>query len=162
MDYINEVCQWCGEAFKEGDDIVVCPECGRIVYPRISPAVIAAVVDGDRIVLTKYAGRAFKRYALVAGYCEVGESPEDTVRREVLEEAGIRVKNLRFYKSQPWVYTDSLLMGFYAELDGLDEITVQEDELSEAAWFHRSQIPTDHSHISLTGEMIERFRQGNF
>ena len=138
----------------------ICPACGLTLYPKISPAVIVAVTDGDRLLLTKYQGRAFKRYALVAGFNEIGESIEDTVRREVLEETGLRVKNLRFYKSQPWVFTDSLLMGFYCELDGSDRITIQESELSEAGWYARDEIPSDHSNISLTGEMIERFRSG--
>ena len=128
--------------------------------PKICPAVIVAVTDGDRLLLTKYQGRAFKRYALVAGFAEIGESIEDTVRREVFEETGLRVKNLRFYKSQPWVFTDSLLMGFFCDLDGDDRITIQQSELSEAGWFPRGEIPTDHSGISLTGEMIERFRAG--
>ena len=130
------------------------------VYPKISPAVIVAVTDGDRLLLTKYAGREFKRYALVAGFNEIGESIEDTVRREVMEEVGLKVKNLRFYKSQPWVFTDSLLMGFFCELDGDNKITLQEDELAEAEWFERQDLPDDHSGISLTGEMIEVFRRG--
>jgi len=140
---------------------MVCPVCGQVIYPKICPAVIAAVYDGDRLVLTRYKNRPFKKYALVAGFAEIGESIEDTVRREVREETGLRVGNLRFYKSQPWVYTDTLLMGFFAELDGSDKITVQEDELAEARWFARAEIPADHSGISLTGEMIERFRSGN-
>ena len=69
----------------------------------------------------------FKKFALIAGFNEIGESIEDTVRREVLEEVGLRVKNLKFYKSQPWTFTDTLLMGFYAQLDGDDTITIQED-----------------------------------
>ena len=96
----------------------------------------------------------------VGGKCEDRESPEDCVRREVLEETGLRVRNLRFYKSQPWVFTDTLLFGFFAELDGSDKITVQEDELSEAGWFYRSEIPEDRTHLSLTGEMMEQFRKG--
>ena len=119
-----------------------------------------AVTDGDRLLLTKYAGRSFTRYALVAGFAEIGETIEQTVRREVAEETGLHVKNIRFYRSQPWVYTDSLLLGFWADLDGSDEIHRQTDELSEATWFSRSEIPTDHSEISLTGEMIEVFRKG--
>ena len=157
-------CGACGTPMEQSrtERAMVCPRCGNTVYPKICPAVICAVYDGDRLLLTRYRGRAFKKYALIAGFHEIGETIEDTVRREVMEETGVRIKNPRFYKSQPWVYTDSLLMGFFAELDGSDAITMQEDELSEAAWFSRSDIPCDHSHISLTGEMIERFRQGNF
>lgn len=160
----NRFCGACGERMEKSksERAMVCPKCGNTVYPKICPAVIVAIHDGDRLVLTRYKGRAFKKYALVAGFAEIGESIEQTVRREVMEETGLRVKNLRFYKSQPWVFTDTLLMGFYAELDGPDEIHVQEDELAEGNWFLRSELPEDHSHISLTGEMIEQFRQGNF
>ena len=121
---------------------------------------LPALQDGDRLLLTRYRGRPFKKYALIAGFNEIGESIEDTVHREVMEEAGLRVKNLRFYKSQPWVFTDTLLMGFVCELDGSDRITVQESELAEANWHLRSELPEDYSHISLTGEMIEQFRLG--
>ncbi len=156
----NRFCGSCGGKMEHGakERSQVCSNCGNTVYPKICPAVIVAVCDGDRILLTRYAGRAFTRHALIAGFNEIGESIEDTVRREVMEEVGLKVKNLRFYKSQPWVFTDTLLMGFYAELDGSDAVTVQEDELSEALWFHRRDIPQDYSAISLTGEMIETFR----
>ena len=156
----NQFCGRCGTLmeYSTSEQAIVCPQCGLTVYPKICPAVIVAVCDGDRLLLTKYRGRAFKRYALVAGFHEIGETIEDTVHREVLEETGLHVKNLRFYKSQPWVLTDTLLMGFYCELDGSDTVTIQEDELSVAEWFHRSELPDNHSGISLTGEMIERFR----
>lgn len=155
-------CGRCGMPMRDSswERARVCTECSHRVYPKICPAVIVAVTDGDRLLLTKYRGRPFKRYALVAGFNEIGESIEDTVRREVFEETGLRVKNLRFYKSQPWVFTDSLLMGFWCELDGSDKITIQENELAEAGWYARDQIPDDHSNISLTGEMIECFRRG--
>ena len=158
----NRFCGRCGSEMEHGEKerSQVCPACGNTVYPKICPAVIVAVHDGDRLVLTRYRGRPFKKYALIAGFNEIGESIEDTVHREVLEEVGLRVKNLRFYKSQPWVFTDSLLMGFYAQLDGDDAITIEEDELSEGQWFHRDSIPADYSPISLTGEMIETFRRG--
>lgn len=160
----NRYCGRCGAEMRDSETerAAVCPDCGLTVYPKICPAVIVAVCDGDRLLLTKYRGRAFKRYALVAGFNEIGESIEDTVHREVLEETGLRVKNLRFYKSQPWVLTDSLLMGFFCDLDGEDVITIEEDELSVARWFRREEVPTDHSGISLTGEMIECFRAGNY
>lgn len=160
----QQFCGRCGRRMEKStvERAMVCPACGNTVYPKICPAVIAAVHDGDRLLLTRYRGRAFKKYALIAGFNEIGESIEDTVRREVLEEAGVHVKNLRFYKSQPWVFTDTLLMGFFCELDGSDRITMQESELSEAGWFHRSALPEEYSHISLTGEMIDQFRLGNF
>ena len=158
----NALCGACGARMtdSERERARVCPGCGAVVYPRINPAVIAAVTDGDRLLLTRYLGRPFKSYALVAGFNEIGESIEDTVRREVREETGVGVKNLRFYRSQPWVFTDSLLMGFFADLDGSGEIRIEEDELAEAGWFDRSELPADHSPISLTGEMIELFRAG--
>lgn len=158
----NRFCGRCGSemADKSDERARLCPQCGLVRYPKICPAVIVAVWSGDRLLLTRYVGRPFTSYALVAGFNEIGESIEDTVRREVMEETGLRVKNLRFYRSQPWVFTDSLLLGFFAELDGPDGITLQEDELAEARWYDRANIPTDHSGISLTGEMIELFRTG--
>ncbi|MBR6120281.1 MAG: NAD(+) diphosphatase [Oscillospiraceae bacterium] len=158
----NRFCGRCGRVMQDSETerALVCPDCGLTVYPKISPAVIVAVTDGDRLLLTKYRGRAFKRYALVAGFHEIGENIEDTVRREVFEETGLRVKALRYYKSQPWVFTDSLLLGFYCQLEGSDRIKLQEDELSVAEWFRREEIPDDFNPISLTGEMIERFRRG--
>lgn len=156
-------CGSCGSPMEDSTEerARICPQCGLVQYPRICPAVIVAVVDGERLLLTRYINRPFKSYALVAGFNEIGESIEDTVAREVLEETGLHIKNLCFYRSQPWVFTDSLLMGFFAELDGSDRITIQESELAEAAWHNRDELPTDHSQISLTGEMIELFRNHN-
>ena len=158
----QKFCGRCGTPMEKSkiERAMVCPNCGNTVYPKICPAVIVAIYDGDRLVMTRYKDRPFKNYALVAGFNEIGESIEETVHREVLEETGLRVRNLRFYKSQPWVFTDTLLFGFFAELDGSDKITVQEDELSEAGWFYRSEIPEDRTHLSLTGEMMEQFRKG--
>ncbi len=133
-----------------------CPHCGNEIYPKIAPAVIVGVKDGNRLLLTRYAGRAYKRYALVAGFNEIGETPEETVQREVMEEVGLKVRNIRYYKSQPWAFTGTLLMGFFCELDGSDEtITLEEDELSEAGWFTPEQVPEDEEHCSLTAEMME-------
>lgn len=155
-------CGHCGGRMEKSktERAMVCPACGNTVYPKICPAVIVAVHDGERLLLTRYKDRPAKSYALVAGFNEIGEGIEETVRREVMEETGVRVKNLRFYKSQPWVFTDTLLFGFFAELDGLDKLTVQEDELAEAVWVERSELPADEKGFSLTAEMIEQFRTG--
>ena len=137
-----------------------CPKCGAMHYPKISPAVIVAVTNRDKILMTKYASRDYKKYALIAGFTEIGETIEDTVRREVMEEVGIHVKNIRYYKSQPWSFTDTVLMGFYCELDGEDVITMDAHELSVAEWMRREDIPTEFDGISLTNEMIMRFKEG--
>ena len=140
-----------------------CPDCGKTVYPRIDPAVIVGITNGDKILLTKYRGRANNpRYALVAGYCETGETAEDTVRREVFEEVGLRVKNIRYYKSQPWPFSSSLLLGYTCELDGDDTITLEEDELSLAEWVEREDLPDRSRDISLTSEIMETFRTGKW
>ena len=158
----NRFCGACGTPLAHStlERAMVCPACGRTIYPKICPAVIVAVCHNDQLLLTKYAGRSFRRYALVAGFNEIGETIEQTVQREVLEETGLLVHHLRFYKSQPWVVSDSLLFGFFADLAGPDVIRLQEDELAEARWFPRAELPTDHSTDSLTGEMIEAFRAG--
>lgn len=158
----NRYCGRCGGVLEDSktERALVCPHCGCVRYPKICPAVIVAVRDGDRLLLTKYAGRTTKNFALIAGFNEIGESIEETVHREVLEEVGVHVKNLHFYKSQPWVFTDTLLMGFFCDLDGTDKITLQESELSVGTWVRREDLPEDTAHLSLTAEMIEQFRLG--
>ena len=158
----NRLCGKCGALNKhsEKERMLECPECGAIYYPGISPAVIVGVTDGSKLLLTRYANRPVANFALIAGFCEIGETIEDTVRREVMEEAGLRVKNLRFYKSQPCGFSSSLLLGFYCDLDGSNVITLDRNELSDAEWVERSDIAATDTSISLTSEMIEAFRCG--
>lgn len=160
----NRFCGCCGTPLthSKSERAMCCSGCGRTYYPQIAPSVIVAVTDGDRLLLTKYnsAHSAYKKYALVAGYCETGESAEETVRREVMEEVGLKVKDITYYKSQPWGFTGTLLLGYFAALDGSDEVTMDENELSKAQWFSRSEIPETDLNISLTNEMIEKFRSG--
>lgn len=164
----NQFCGRCGEKMKpQGEERAMqCPICGKISYPQICPSVIVGIIKEDKILLTKYSSThsSYQKYALVAGYAEVGESLEDTVRREVMEEVGLRVKNIRYYKSQPWSFTDTLLVGFFCEVDGDDSITMDKEELSAAEWFDRNHLPVERSEssISLTGEMIETFRYAEF
>ena len=149
---VNQDCGRCGQqmAPDHKERMLYCPECHNMVYPRISPAVIVGVLNGDQILMSKYAGRAYTNYALIAGFTEIGESAEQTVAREVMEEVGLRVKNIRYYKSQPWAFSGSLLMGFFCDLDGDDKIILDKNELAEAGWFRRSEIDLADDHISLT------------
>jgi len=159
----NRFCGCCGEMTVHDDRerMVCCPSCGNLIYPRISPAVIVGVTDGDRLLLTKYAGRGYTHYALIAGYTEIGETMEQTVHREVMEEVGLRVKNIRYYKSQPWGVDGNVLMGFFCDLDGDDAIHLDRQELSVAQWHTRQALPIDDDGISLTREMIRIFGEGN-
>lgn len=155
-------CGRCGHLMvpDEKERMMKCPECGLMEFPKICPAVIIAVTHGNRILLSKYAGRAFKKYALLAGFTEIGETLEETVQREVMEEVGLRVKNITYYKCQPWSFTDTLLAGFYCELDGEEAVTLDKDELALAEWFEREEIPVEEEDCSLTNEMIMNFKRG--
>ena len=156
----NRFCGRCGGRVMHDDKerMLKCECCGNMIYPKIAPAVIAAVTDGDRILMTKYApSREFQKYALIAGFTEIGETAEETVKREVMEEVGLSVKNIRYYKSQPWGIDSNLLMGFFAELDGDGTIKLDEDELSCAEWFKREEMPAHDDGISLTREMMGLF-----
>ena len=159
----NRFCGCCGSPTVHDDKerMMRCEACGNMIFPRISPAVIIAITDGDRLLLSKYAGRAYTRYALIAGYTEIGETLEQTVAREVMEEVGLKVKNIRYYKSQPWGVDGNVLMGFYCDLEGSDHIHIDETELAMAQWFHRCEIPAKDDGISLTREMIRTFQEGN-
>ena len=158
----HQFCSKCGKPMKrsEKERMLYCETCGFQTYPTISPCVIVAVYNGDRLLMTKYSGRAYTNYALIAGFVEIGESLEQAVHREVKEEVGLKVKNLKYYKSQPWPFSDTILAGFFAELDGDDTITLEEEELSLGVWLNREDIPPAERNISLTGEMQEAFRLG--
>lgn len=165
--YTNtKYCGRCGTKMKAtGDERAMkCPECGKVYYPQICPSVIVGVTDGDKLMMTKYSANhsKYRRYALIAGYSEVGESLEDTVRREVMEEVGLHVKNIRYYSSQPWSFSDTLLMGFFCDVDGNTDVTMDENELSVAEWLDKSEIPEESadSSISLTGAMMKAFKDG--
>ena len=158
----HRFCGRCGTALQPDtkERMLHCPNCGVMLYPQICPAVIIGVTHGDKILLSKYNGRNYKDYALLAGFAEIGETIEETVKREVWEEVGLHVKNIRYYKSQPWPHSSSLLFGFFAQLDGDDEtIQLEEEELSIAVWMHRDDLPMEADHVSLTNEMILYFKE---
>lgn len=160
----HRFCGKCGQPMKhdQKERMLYCERCNVMEYPKISPAVIVGLINGDKILMSKYAGREYTNYALLAGFVEVGETLEETVSREVMEEVGLRVKNIRYYKNQPWPATNSLLVGFYAELDGDDKIVLDENELAMAGWFSRDQIEVKRDNISLTNDMIMSFKEGKY
>ena len=158
----NRFCGRCGgrTALAPDERAVMCPACKRRIYPRIIPAVIVGVTNGDEILMTKYRGRDIPYFALIAGFTEIGETLEQTVAREVMEEAGLRVKNIRYYKSQPWAIVDDLLAGFYCDVDGATEIHMDATELKEAVWVRREDVIGQPNDFSLTNEMMLVFRDG--
>ena len=158
----RQYCGCCGKPMvhSQKERMMECPSCGNHEYPVLCPAVIVGITNGDKIILSKYEGRRFKRYALIAGFAEIGETIEETVHREVMEEVGLKVKNLRYYKSQPWSFSGSLLFGFFCDVDGDDTLTVDHEELSMAQWIERDKIPDQGNNISLTKEMMMLFRDG--
>ena len=98
---------------------MICPSCKNTVYPKISPVVIVAVHNGNELLMARNLDNPDKtRMFLISGFVEIGESLEQAVKREVLEEAGVRVKNIKYFGSQPWPFSESLISGYTAELDG--------------------------------------------
>ncbi len=132
----------------------VCPSCHRIVYPRLSPAIIVLVRKNDAILMVRGVRAPPGRYSLVAGFVESGETIEDAVRREVREEAGIAIKNVRYRASEPWPFPDSLMIGFVAEYDG-GEIVPDGVEVESAVWVDRDHLPALPPRLSLTRALID-------
>jgi NAD+ diphosphatase len=160
----NRYCGRCGTKteLKKDERAIVCPECNLIIFPLISPAIIVAITCNNKILLAK--GKNYKGdfYALIAGYVDIGESIEETVVREVKEEVGLDIKNLKYYKSQPWPFSGSLMFGFTAEADDSQQIIIDEKEIKEAGWFTRGNLPTHASDVSISGDLIAAFEKGIF
>lgn len=154
-------CGRCGShtVHSETERARVCPKCSYTAYPRIMPAVIVGVRNGDELLLTQYR-TGYGHNALIAGFTEIGETLEQTVSREVMEEAGIKVKNIRYYKSQPWGVANDILAGFYCDVDGDTEIHMDENELKIAHWVKREDIVLQPDNFSLTNEMMSMFKEG--
>lgn len=160
----NKYCGHCGTPYQldEKERALRCPHCNQVLYPRLSPAVIVGIInDRDEILVTKYAHAAYKKYALVAGFAEIGETIEDTVRREVKEETGLEIEQIRYYKSQPWSLTGTLLFGFWCKAKNPDDLKIDDNELSVGRWITREELePLLPDPVALTGEMMLKFVKG--
>ena len=157
----HEYCGKCGKPTKDKEDerAKICPECGLVNYPRLSPAIIVAVVREGKILLGHSPRFPKSIYSVLAGFVEPGERLEDCVKREVLEEVSISVKNIRYFGSQPWPFPDSLMVGFTAEYAG-GEIQADGVEISHADWFAPDRLPLLPPSISISRELIDWFAAG--
>lgn len=158
----NKYCGRCATRLEHSDKerALVCPNCHNTIYPRINPAVIVGVTNGDKILITRYKN-GYAHNALIAGFTEFGGTLKETVIREVKEEAGIHVTNIRYYKSQPWGIAQDILMGFFCDVDGDDTIQMDKNELKYAEWVKREDIQLQPDNLSLTNEMMLKFKSGD-
>ena len=137
-----------------GERCMRCPACGHTAYPRISPAMMVLVKKGDAILLARHTASPTGRFSALAGFLEAGESIEDAVHREVFEEVGLRVRDLRYFGSQSWPFPHSLMVAFTAEYDG-GEIRLDENEIAEAQWYGPGDtLPPTPTGVSIAGELI--------
>ena len=154
----HQFCGRCGTKTEldEKDMMLKCPACGQVHYPRIAPAIIVAIRNEDELLMAKHSYHDNIRYAFIAGFVEPGESIEEAVHREVSEEVGIKIKNLKYLKSQSWPFPNSLMLGFEAEYDS-GEIKVDGDEILKAKWFKKDEIIRYASDISISDWLIQKF-----
>ena len=136
-------CSVCGHAteVRRGGQKRECPACKAEHFPRTDPVIIMLVIDGERCLLGQSRGRlqAMNRYSALAGFMDQGEAIEEAVAREVMEEAGVRVKNVRYHSSQPWPFPSSLMIGCHAEADSTS-INMDNEEMTDVQWFDRSEV----------------------
>jgi len=158
----HRFCGRCGVSTEDRSQerAKICRACGLVNYPRLSPAVIMAVVRGDRLLLAS--NKRFKAgfYSVLAGFVEPGETLEECVAREIKEEVGIRVKNIRYFGSQPWPFPNSLMVGFIAEYAGGD-IKADPAEITDAAWFTAENLPSIPPKITIARHLIDWFMAQN-
>jgi NAD+ diphosphatase len=134
----------------------ICPNCGLHSYPRISPAIIVLIEREDKILLARSHRHPPDRFSVLAGFVEPGETLEEATAREIYEEVGIRVKNIRYFGSQPWPFPNSLMIAFTCEYAGGD-IVLEEAEMAEAGWFTADNLPKIPPTLSISRQLIDWF-----
>lgn len=159
-DQTNQYCSRCGHGTEAVRDerAKKCPRCGLTSYPRLSPAIIVAVTRGDRLLLGRRAGFRGNMRTVLAGFVEPGETLEECVQREVMEETGILVNEVKYLGSQPWPFPNSLMVGFSAEYES-GEIKVDGVEMSEAGWYDAGNLPDVPPKMTIARDLIDWFVQ---
>jgi len=163
----QQICEWyrshqfcgkCGARAVEhsNDRAMHCQQCGIYSYPRLSPSIIVLVHRGDKVLLARNHRFPEGMYSTLAGFVEPGESIEETVLREVKEEVGVKVHNLRYLGSQPWPFPNSLMLGFHAEYESGD-IQLQDDEIADARWFPIDNLPTIPGKVAISRWLIDDY-----
>lgn len=159
-DRTHQFCGRCGSQTqaKEKERAKICPKCGLHCFPRLSPAIIVAVERGDEILLARSSHFPRGMFSVLAGFVEPGETIEECVVREVKEEVGVTVGNIRYFGSQPWPFPNSLMIGFTAEYLG-GELDLDPTEIAEAGWFRADSLPNIPGRISIAGRLIKWFQE---
>lgn len=159
----HKFCGSCGTktVLDKKDMMLICPNCGQMHYPRIAPAIIVAINNNGTLLMAKHSYHKTSNYSLIAGFVEPGESIEEAVHREVLEEVGIKIKNLHYQRSQSWPFPNSLMLGFTADYDS-GEIEVDGEEIINAKWFKPEEIYIHSSDISISSWLIQNFIETNY
>lgn len=157
-DRMHQFCGKCGSPaeYASSERAKKCPDCEAVYYPKISPAVIMAVRKGNKLLLARNKKRKLGFFSVLAGFVEPGETLEESVMREVREETGIEIKNIKYFASQPWPFPNALMVGFTADYAG-GEIKVDNYEIAEAAWFAPDNLPPIPGRISIARKLIDSF-----
>ena len=152
----HSYCGKCGTptTIRTGESSMVCPSCGLVAYPRISPVVMVLISRGDELLLARSPRFKPGVFSALAGFVEAGETLEQCAKREVREEVGIEIANLRYFRSQPWPFPDSLMVGFFADYAG-GTITPDPAEIEAAAWYSRSALPPLPEPVTLARQLID-------
>jgi NAD+ diphosphatase len=161
----NQTHQYCGRCGSETENLKnemakICPKCGFISYPRICPVTITAIIKDNKLLLAHNKSFLNNMYSIISGFVEAGETLEECVQREAFEEIGIKIKNIKYFSSQPWPFPNSLMTGFTAEYDS-GTISVDGTEIDDAGWFSADDLPKIPGKMSISRQLIDWFI-GNF
>ncbi len=156
----HQFCGRCGQpTLQHSQDLAKsCVHCAIDFYPRLSPCIITLITRGDECLLAWHTRSKEEKYSCLAGFIEMGESPEQTLEREVMEEVGLRVNNIRYVASQPWPFPGQLMLGYFADYTSGD-IEVDQQEILSAYWFRYNQLPKIPPATTISGRLIQAFVQ---